>query len=184
MNRQIIPLLLVLTILSAFCGCRGIQSELQKSKLRAASSAATVQGTEVRLESSLKRTFHTDGRKFDLKGQLTVIAANGSLPKDVEVHHMALKPGWKGWPGYYVLNFTQRQGSWSYISDGRNDRNLTFVGTSKREADRIRIEFTWDNLGGLVSEKPEHFASYDVSVTVSDAAGNSFILTNPLVPTD
>jgi len=185
MYLQTLRLLLFLAIVpSLFCGCRGLQSELQKSKILAAGPTATVLGTELRLESSLKRTFHSDGRKFDLKGQAAVIAEIGSLPKEVEAYHMALKPSWKGWPGYYVLNFTERNGIWSHVRSGHNNRHLTFRGTSKRETNRILIEFTWPNLGGLMSEKPEHFATFDVSLSLLDAKKNRYILTNTNVPTD
>ncbi len=151
--------------------------------LLSAGSTINVGSTEMRLESSLHRTFHSDGRAFDLKGQVAVVAVNGSLPKGIDVYHMALRPGWKGWPGYYFLNFKQQEGQWYAIKD-INDEYLTFTGASIMETDRMRIEFTWDNLGGLMTEKPKHFATYDVSVSFSDAQGKHYILTNPGVPTD
>lgn len=147
----------------------------------AARPEATVDGTELRLESSLHRTFYPDGRRFDLSGQLAVVALNGSLPAGLTIYHMALRPGW---PGYIVLNCKQRDGRWWMIYNGINQENLTFSGTSERESDRIIIEFTWDDLGGLLGETPKHFATYDVSVSLSDAKGNHYTLTTPQVPTD
>jgi len=163
-----------------FCGCRGIQSEVQKAKITAASPLKTIEGTELRLASSLKRTFHSDGQRFDLRGQLVVSAGNGSLPTGVEAYHLALKPGWRGWPGYYVMNFRQRNGIWHSVTGS----DSTFTGTSKVDADKIVIEFVWRDLGGGLSKKPEHFATYDVSVSLSDTKAKQHILTNLNVPTD
>ena len=185
MKSQIFKGILLLTIIPIlFCGCQGIQSEVQKSEMLAAEPMATVDGVKLQLESSLHRTFYTDARRFDLKGQLIVVSTNGFLPEGIDIYHMALKPGWKGWPGYYVLNCKQKNGLWWMVNNGMNKEYSTFAGTSQKEKDRIIINFTWDDLGGLFGEKPEHFASYDVSVTMSDSQGKFYILTTPSVPTD
>lgn len=182
---QILKLLFFLTMAPCLlCGCQVIQSEIQESKIAAAGPTSTVDGTELRLESSLKRTFHSDGRKFDLQGKLAIISSNGSFPEKVGVYHMALKPGWKGWPGYFVINIKQHNGIWNMVNTGMNREYLTFSGVSKSQGDRIIIQFAWSDVGGLMGEKPEHFATYDVSVTLLDAQNNRHILTNPGVSTD
>jgi hypothetical protein len=157
---------------------------MQKSKMRAAGSSTVLNGETFQLECSLKRTSHSDQKTFDLVGELRVIATDGSLPADVDVSHLAFKPGWKGWPGYYVLNFTREDGQWRFVGSALNDRHLNFSAVTRRESDRITIPFTWTGLGGSMSEKPEHFATYDVSVTLSDSQRKTVILTKPGVPTD
>ncbi len=183
-TRTSILCILLVAAANLVGGCRGIYSEIQKKKILVAGPTAIVQGTELRLESALKRSLHSDSRNYDLKGKLTITAINGSFPPGVDVFHLALKPGWKGWPGYYVLNFVEQDGCWRMVGDSRSRAALRFHGFSIREAGQLTILFTWEDLGGFLGGKPEHFASYDVSVTVSDSRRKRYILTNAGVPTD
>jgi hypothetical protein len=186
---KIIKLFLFLNIaLFLSCGCVGILSvvknENQKSEIAAANSTVITQGTELRLETSLKRTFHADGRTFDLNGQLTVVAVNGSMPQQIEAYHMMLKPGWKGWPDFYVLDITEQNGNWRMVNTGMNNQYSTFTGTSQKESGKILINFSWLDLGKQFGDKPKYFATYDVSVLLTDAQKGQYILANTNVPTD
>lgn len=121
------------------------------------------------------------GDRFDLKGTIKVTSADGSFLSGLSVNHFALKPSWKGFPGYYVMNFTRDKGVWRTPgANGANDPN--FFATSWSEKDHYVIKFTWRNQGGGLGKKPEHFAAYDVSVTVSDATRKRYTLSKPGVP--
>ena len=108
--KPIAQLILFTLSVSLLCGCRGLQSEGQKSRLAAAVPTATVGNNELRLNAELTRVPRAEG--FDLVGTIKVSAANGSFPAGISVNHFALRPSWKGFPGYYVMNFTQRHGTW------------------------------------------------------------------------
>jgi hypothetical protein len=173
-------LLLFAVSISLLCGCRGLQSEMQKSRLAAAGPTAMIGGQEFRLEAELKRTLLGD--RFDLVGTIKVNSAIRNFPSAFSVNHFALKPCWKGFPGYYAINFTKNKGVWTLPGAyGQSDPN--FFATSWTEKDSHVVKFTWRNQGGGVGKKPEHFAAYDVSVTLTDAAGKRHTLSKLGVPT-
>jgi hypothetical protein len=145
----------------ALCGC--ISSHPPEGP------ALVVAGTELRLESSLKRVFQSDGRHFDLEGKLTIVAVNGSLPERVQAAHVSMKPSWKGYPWYPWGSATDPPKAWQ---------------PPKIEADRIVIHIIRRDLGGVIGEKPEHFAKYDVRVILFDGKSNRYVLTTAGVPTD
>jgi hypothetical protein len=161
------------------CGCRGLQSEMQKGRLANAPSSASVAGQEMRLEADLARQMR--GERFDLVGAIKVSSMNGNLPAGIEINHFALKPSWTGLPGYYVMNFIRNKGIWQLPGPRGNDPN--FFANSWSERDYQVVQFTWRNQGGGLGKKPEHFAAYDVSVTVTEADGKRRILSKKNVPT-
>lgn len=170
--------LFVLSLFILFsCGCRGLQSEMQKSRIAAASPTAQIGGKEFRLEAELSRVFEEN--RFDLIGRIKVIPEGTSFPTTLSVDHFTLKPSWSGWPGYYVNNFTRRDGVWRMA--GRYGSNPNFSGTSVTNKDYL-IEFAWRDLGSGLGKKKEHFDAFDVSVTMSDATGARYILSKTNVP--
>jgi hypothetical protein len=177
MNRLILAVALAVPL---FCGCRGVVSEVQKSEIRAVGDTAMVGGAELQLTSELKRTARPDGKGFDLTGRLVVSWQPGTFPPMVSVHHFALKPSWRGSPGYYVVNFEDRHGKWECVA--ARDGGASFSAVSKNESGKLVIEFTWLDQGRGLGKKPEHFASYDVGVTVTDGAGRTHLLSNLNVP--
>jgi hypothetical protein len=133
---------------------------------QSARSDLTIAGTEFRLESSLKREFQSDGIHFNLKGKLTIVAVNGSWPQGVHASHFCLKPSWKGFPWY----------PWNLA--------IKFQQPPRNEAGKIVIDFIRREQGGLVGERPEHFAKYDVRVVLFDEKSHRYVLTNLGVTAD
>ncbi|MBC8097659.1 MAG: hypothetical protein H7Y43_17805 [Akkermansiaceae bacterium] len=168
-------LVLLLTTGFVLCGCRGLQSEFQKTELRKAMPTAVLNGSTLRLSSSLTRLPQTKG--FDLKGVLTITSDSNAFPKHVEAYHLALKPSWTGFPGYYVMNFFRRDGVWKQAN-----HNPNFSASTMLENNRVVIEFMWKHQGTGMATKPEHFAAYDVSVSLSDLKKERHILTTLNVP--
>ena len=176
--RNSTPFLIALCCL-LLCGCRGLQSEMQKSQHRKAGPTAVIGGTELKLVSELKRVSQAGQKGFDLTGRITVVAPSGSLPHGAEIYHFALKPGGAG---YYVMNFTRKDNAWRLR--GRYGVDPNFTGVSRADAGKHVIEFTWRNQGRGLGAKPEHFATCDVSVSVSDAQRKRHVLTQLSVSTD
>jgi hypothetical protein len=160
-------------------GCRSIQSELQKSEIKAASTNAVCKDGELRLSSTLKKATHEGRKGFDLQGKILVSAASGTIPASVNIFQLSLKPSWKGWPGYFVMNAYRHKRGWKMDGDIYSP-DLRFGGTSRTENGDFVIEFVWYDQG--MSGKPEHFAAYDVSVTFSDSTAKRYIIANLSVP--
>jgi len=76
-------------------GCGAIVSGRQQSKNILASSAAVVDGVTLSLSSNLRR-LDKGQRKFDLAGKLTILSTNNSLPRNINLYHMALRPARRG----------------------------------------------------------------------------------------
>lgn len=165
--------------LSLLCGCRGLQSEMQKSRPAAAEPIAVVGNQELRLDAKLTQISQANG--FDLTGTITLSTAGGSFPSEFSVKHFALRPSWKGFPGYHVINFTLRNNVWELR--GAHGLDSNFSALSWNDGDHHAIKFTWRNQGRGLGTKPEHFTAYDVSVTVSDSAGKRHTLSKSRVPT-
>lgn len=171
--------MILVAAIALVSGCQVAQSELQKSEIKAAGTNAVCKDGELKLASSLTKIQHTGRKGFDLRGRVVVTAASGTVPDSVNIFHLGLKPSWKGWPGYFVMNATRRKGGWQMGGDiyGPDSR---FTGASKTENGDFVIEFIWYDQG--MSGKPEHFAAYDVSVTFSDSTGKRYIIANMSVP--
>jgi hypothetical protein len=177
-NRAPVVILLV----TLLCGCRPLQSRSQNQRIQGAPAVAKVGGTELKLESRLKRTLGANEKAFDLNGEINIISLSGTLPTGIQVTSFSLKPSWSGWPGYFVMNFVNRRGSWESATAA--GASSGFSGNSKTEADRYSIDFIWRNQGRALGGRPEHFAAYDVSVTILDRERNRHILANLAVPTE
>jgi hypothetical protein len=163
---------ILLAALLSFCGCRGLQSELEKSALRKAGPTVEIDGTTFKLTSSLKRSMSSDGKRFDLSGDLVIAPDIGSFPENIEVCRLALRPDATG---AYVINFFEEHGIWLSV-----DGDKRFSGNTTIGPDRRTIHLQWQNLRG----NPKHFATYTVSVSLSDSKKKRYVLTNLNVPTD
>src|ERR1700712_3916810 len=93
---------LLLAVQMFFCGCRGLQSEFEKSERRKASSTVEIDGTTFQLASSLKRIISQDSKRSSVTGELIISVDHGSFPSNVGVYHLALRPDATG---AYVMNF-------------------------------------------------------------------------------
>jgi hypothetical protein len=160
-------------------GCRIAQSELQRSEIKAAGTNAVCKDGEFKLSSSLTKVQRAGRKGFDLHGRVVVSATAGVVPDSVNIFQLSLKPGWKGWPGYFVMNATRRKGGWQMSGDNYGP-DPNFTGTSRTENGGYVIEFIWYEQG--LTGNPDHFAAYDVSVTFSDSTGKRHIIANMGVP--
>jgi hypothetical protein len=177
MKKGLHSLSLSLISLLIFSGCRGLQSEMEKSQLREARPTLVIDGVTFQLVSSLKRTMYPDGKRFDLNGELTIKSLDGSFPTNLNAYHLALKPGGAG---YYVMNFREDGGAWFSV-DGDN----RFSGNTRIEKDRVVINFLWKDQGGGWGSKPQDYVIYDVSVSLTDAQKKKRgVLTTLDIPTD
>ena len=158
---------------SVLTGCRIAQSELQKSEITAASTNAISKDGELRMSASLKK-FKINGIKgFDLEGRIIVSATAGVVPSTINVFQLGLKPSWKGWPGYFVVNAQRRKDGWE-MGGVLDPKNRSFKGESQMKDGNIVIDFVWREQG--TSGKPEHFAEYDVSVNFRDSTGKRYVM--------
>lgn len=174
-----VRLLLLLVTIGFFSGCRAAQSELQKSEIKAASTNAVCKDGELKLSSSLEKKAREGRKGFDLHGKVVVSAVTGSVPEAVNIFQLSLKPSWKGWPGYFVMNATRRKTGWQ-MGGGMYGPDARFSGISKIENGEHVIEFIWYDQGR--GGKPEHFERYDVSIMFSDSTKKRFIIANLGVP--
>jgi hypothetical protein len=169
MQKNTVPLLLVAAALAS--GCRGLQSELQKSQLRKAGPTAVIEGMKVTLSSTLTRS--TAQKVFDLQGILVIAADGGTFPATARPYHLALRPAAAG---YYVMNFRNVGGNWKPVNP------LEFSGTTRNETNSVIIEFTWKNRGGGSRSRSEADRAFDVSVSFADSQDERHILTTLSVP--
>jgi hypothetical protein len=163
-----------------FVGCRGLVSEMQKAEIRHASSTTSIANQQLHLEAELTKQPGSQGKGFNLKGRITVTSASGDFPKEILITRFSLKPSWKGWPGYYVINFANYNDTWELVS--AYDEDVIFTGTSKTENGQFIIEFTWRNQGWGLGSKPQHFVAYDVAVTVKGPDKKFYLLSQLDVP--
>jgi hypothetical protein len=139
----------------------------------------TVLGTEIRIDTTLFQSPKEKG--FDLNGAITLSPANGTFPAGMAINRFSLKPSWKGWPGYFVMNFVLQNGDWVLPGVYGNDAN--FFANQQMVDGKYVIKFIWRNQGRGLGNKPEHFAAYDVGVTISDGVGKKYLLAQLSVPT-
>jgi hypothetical protein len=166
-------------LIHAATGCRGIQSELQKSEISDARTNAVCKEGEVRMSASLKK-FKVSGLEgFDLEGRIIISAASGAMPPTINIYQLGLKPSWKGWPGYFVMNAQKRKDGW--VMGGLLDPpDTSFKGTSQMKDGSFIIDFVWREQG--VRGKPEHFEAYDVTVNFRDSTGKRYVMACMAVP--
>ena len=174
-----IQLAVLTTAVVAVSGCRVIQSELQKSEIKVASTNAICKDGELSMTASLKKFSLSGIKGFDLEGRIVVSAASGAVPAEVNIFQLSLKPSWKGWPGYFVMNANPGKKGWQ-MGGVLEGESRGFSGESKLQNGNHIVDFVWREQG--VRGKPEHYAAYDVSVTFSDSAGKRYIMSCMGVP--
>jgi hypothetical protein len=177
--KSLVKLVLFSFLLLPVMGCRGISSEMQKADMHSASASVAVAGTEIHLDTKLSQSPKAKG--FDLIGSITLSPTGGAFPAGTAINRFSLKPSWKGWPGYYVMNFVRQNGDWVLPGVYGNDAN--FFATDKMVNGTYVIEFIWRNQGRGLGTKLEHFAAYDVGVTILDGSGKKYLLVQLDVPT-
>lgn len=164
---------LALILVWAATGCRIAQSELQKSEITASNTNAISKDGELRMSASLKK-FRVSGLKgFDLEGRIVVSSASGVMPSSINVFQLGLRPSWKGWPGYFVMNAQRRDDGWE-MGGLLEPKNQSFKGESRMKDGNYIIDFVWREQG--TRGKPEHFAAYDVSVNFRDSTGKRYVM--------
>jgi len=172
-------LILFALLVSLVSGCVAIVSEAQKAEARSAPSSVVIDGTEMRLDIKMSQSPKEKG--LDVNGTITLTASNGRFPAQMSINRFALKPSWKGWPGYFFMNFVRQNGDWVLPGAYGNDAN--FFATDQIAEGKYVITFVWRNRARGLGKKPEHFAAYDVAVTISDGSGKRYLLAQLAVPT-
>lgn len=176
MNR-VIPNFILLGLL-VLTGCRGLESEMEKSAIRFGLPAVDIGNHHLSLSAKLARKPNGNKKGFDLTGAIEIAAQNENFPTNFSVPTFSLRPAW---PGYYVVSFENRGGKWELPDPHGVGRN--FSGTSQITNGVYTIRFTWRDQGARREDKPKHFAAYDIAVTISDARGKPHLLSQPDVPT-
>ncbi len=182
MKKLIVPtfkISLALILCYVATGCRIAQSELQKSEISASKTNAISKDGELRMSATLKKYKVSGLDGFDLEGRIIVSSASGVMPSSINVFQLGLKPSWKGWPGYFVMNAQRRKNGWE-MGGLLDPKDTSFKGTSQMKDGNLVIDFIWREQG--TRGKPEHFAAYDVSVNFRDSTGKRYVMACMSVP--